>query len=320
MRHSSFLTIHPESFEKEALIRFKQHYELLPIYRKYAQLLSRTPENVRSLQEIPFLPISFFKSHQILHQNLSAKGYFASSGTTGQLSRSKHYFESLTDYELSFTTFFEKNYGPIEELRLLALLPSYKEQQHSSLIYMIDSLLKRALPGSGYFKDDYASLTAALQEPGKKLLIGVTYALLDFAETKAMPLADTIIMETGGMKGRRKELVRAEVHEVLTNAFGVDHIHSEYGMTELFSQAYAAKDGIFTPAPWMRVLIRETEDPLSYVPEGRTGGINIIDLANTQSCSFIATEDLGKVYADGTFEVLGRFDTAEVRGCNLLMA
>ena len=320
MRHSSFLTIHPESFEKEALIRFKQHYELLPIYRKYAQLLSRTPENVRSLQEIPFLPISFFKSHQILHQNLSAKDYFASSGTTGQLSRSKHYFESLTDYELSFTTFFEKNYGPIEELRLLALLPSYKEQQHSSLIYMIDSLLKRALPGSGYFKDDYASLTAALQEPGKKLLIGVTYALLDFAETKAMPLADTIIMETGGMKGRRKELVRAEVHEALTRAFGIEHIHSEYGMTELFSQAYAAKDGIFTPAPWMKVLIRETEDPLSYVPEGRTGGINIIDLANTQSCSFIATEDLGKVYADGTFEVLGRFDTAEVRGCNLLMA
>lgn len=320
MWHRSFLTVHPESFEKEALIRFNQQFELLPVYREYAQLLGKNPENVRCLKDIPFLPISFFKSHQILQKNLKPKGYFASSGTTEQLSRSKHYFESLTDYELSFTTFFEDRYGPIEELRLLALLPSYQEQQHSSLIYMVDFLLQRALPGSGYYKDDYTTLARVLQEPGKKLLIGVTFALLDFAETIAMPLTDTIIMETGGMKGRRKELIRQEVHHILTQAFSVDHIHSEYGMTELFSQAYAAKDGVFTPAPWMKILIRETEDPLSYAPEGRTGGINIIDLANTQSCSFIATEDLGKVYSDGTFEVLGRFDTAEIRGCNLLMA
>jgi len=243
-----------------------------------------------------------------------------SSGTTAQPNRSKHYYDSLKGYEQSFFTFFEATYGPISDLVLVALLPSYKEQTHSSLIYMVDYLIKKARPGSGYYKLGDQQLTELLTSDQKKLLIGVTYALLDWAESNPMALQNTIVMETGGMKGRRREVVREEVHDQLKAAFDLDTIHSEYGMTELFSQAYSPGEGIFYPAPWMKVLIREAEDPFTISPYEKTGGINIIDLANTHSCAFIATEDLGKTYFDGSFEVLGRFDTAEIRGCNLMMA
>ena len=243
-----------------------------------------------------------------------------SSGTTAQPNRSKHYYHSLEGYEQSFFTFFEATYGPISDLVLVALLPSYKEQTHSSLVYMVDYLIKKARPGSGYYKLGDQQLTELLTSDQKKLLIGVTYALLDWAESNPMALQNTIVMETGGMKGRRREVVREEVHDHLKAAFDLDTIHSEYGMTELFSQAYSPGEGIFYPAPWMKVLIREAEDPFTISPHEKTGGINIIDLANTHSCAFIATEDLGRTYPNGSFEVLGRFDTAEIRGCNLMMA
>lgn len=243
-----------------------------------------------------------------------------SSGTTAQSNRSRHYYHSLEGYEQSFFTFFEATYGPISDLVLVALLPSYKEQTHSSLIYMVDYLIKKARPGSGYYKLGDQQLTELLTNDQKKLLIGVTYALLDWAESNPMALQNTIVMETGGMKGRRKEVIRDEVHRKLKTAFELDMIHSEYGMTELFSQAYSPGEGIFYPSPWMKVLIREAEDPFTISPHEKTGGINIIDLANTHSCAFIATEDLGKTYPNGSFEVLGRFDTAETRGCNLMMA
>lgn len=243
-----------------------------------------------------------------------------SSGTTAQPNRSKHYYDSLKGYQQSFFTFFEATYGPVSDLVLVALLPSYKEQTHSSLIYMVDYLIKKARPESGYYKLGDQPLTELLTSDQKKLLIGVTYALLDWAESNPMALQNTIVMETGGMKGRRREVVREEVHDQLKAAFDLDTIHSEYGMTELFSQAYSPGEGIFYPAPWMKVLIREAEDPFTISPHEKTGGINIIDLANTHSCAFIATEDLGRTYPNGSFEVLGRFDTAEIRGCNLMMA
>ena len=243
-----------------------------------------------------------------------------SSGTTAQPNRSRHYYHSLEGYEHSFLTFFEATYGPISDLVLVALLPSYSEQTHSSLIYMVDYLIKKAKPGSGYYRLGDQQLTELLASEEKKLLIGVTFALLDWAESNPMVLQNTIVMETGGMKGRRKEVIREEVHRQLKTAFKLDTIHSEYGMTELFSQAYSSGEGIFYPAPWMKVLIREAEDPFTMSSYEKTGGINIIDLANTNSCAFIATEDLGKTYFDGSFEVLGRFDTAEIRGCNLMMA
>lgn len=243
-----------------------------------------------------------------------------SSGTTAQPNRSRHYYHSLEGYEQSFLTFFEATYGPISDLVLVALPPSYREQTHSSLIYMVDYLIKKAKPGSGYYKLGDQQLTELLASEEKKLLIGVTYALLDWAESNPIALQNTIVMETGGMKGRRKEIIREEVHRQLKTAFELDTIHSEYGMTELFSQAYSPGEGIFYPAPWMKVLIREAEDPFTMSSHEKTGGINIIDLANTHSCAFLATEDLGKTFSDGSFEVLGRFDTAEIRGCNLMMA
>ena len=243
-----------------------------------------------------------------------------SSGTTAQPNRSRHYYHSLEGYEHSFLTFFEATYGPISDLVLVALLPSYMEQTHSSLIYMVDYLIKKAKPGSGYYRLGDQQLTELLASEEKNLLIGVTFALLDWAESNPMVLQNTIVMETGGMKGRRKEEIREEVHRQLKTAFKLDTIHSEYGMTELFSQAYSSGEGIFYPAPWMKVLIREAEDPFTISSHEKTGGINIIDLANTHSCAFLATEDLGKTFSDGSFEVLGRFDTAEIRGCNLMMA
>ena len=320
MSKEEFTSITENDFEEKALDLFKDQFQNIEVYKTYCQLLGKDPKNVSTLVEIPFLPISFFKSHKVFHKNLKEEGYFMSSGTTAQPNRSRHYYHSLEGYEHSFLTFFEATYGPISDLVLVALLPSYREQTHSSLIYMVDYLIKKAKPGSGYYKLGDQQLIKLLANDEKKLLIGVTFALLDWAESNPMVLQNTIVMETGGMKGRRKEEIREEVHRQLKTAFKLDTIHSEYGMTELFSQAYSSGEGIFHPAPWMKVLIREAEDPFTISSHEKTGGINIIDLANTNSCAFIATEDLGKTYFDGSFEVLGRFDTAEIRGCNLMMA
>lgn len=320
MAKAEFTSVTESDFEEKALDLFKDQFQKIEVYNAYCQILKRDPSNVSSLVEIPFLPISFFKSHKVFDKNRKEEGYFMSSGTTAQPNRSRHYYHSLEGYEQSFFTFFEATYGPISDLVLVALLPSYKEQTHSSLIYMVDYLIKKARPGSGYYKLGDQQLTELLTNDQKKLLIGVTYALLDWAESNPMALQNTIVMETGGMKGRRKEVIRDEVHHKLKTAFELDMIHSEYGMTELFSQAYSPGEGIFYPSPWMKVLIREAEDPFTISPHEKTGGINIIDLANTHSCAFIATEDLGKTYPNGSFEVLGRFDTAEIRGCNLMMA
>ena len=320
MVKAEFTSVTESDFEEKALDLFKDQFQNIEVYNTYCQLLKKDPSNVSSLVEIPFLPISFFKSHKVFDKNRKEEGFFMSSGTTAQPNRSRHYYDSLEGYEQSFFTFFEATYGPISDLVLVALLPSYKEQTHSSLIYMVDYLIKKARPGSDYYKLGDQQLTELLTSDQKKLLIGVTYALLDWAESNPVALQNTIVMETGGMKGRRKEVIREEVHRQLITAFELDTIHSEYGMTELFSQAYSPGEGIFYPAPWMKVLIREAEDPFTISPHEKTGGINIIDLANTHSCAFIATEDLGKTYPDGSFEVLGRFDTAEIRGCNLMMA
>jgi hypothetical protein len=320
MAKAEFTSVTESDFEEKALDLFKNQFQNIEVYNSYCQLLRKDPSSVSSLVEIPFLPISFFKSHKIFDKNQKEEGYFMSSGTTAQSNKSKHYYQSLEEYEHSFFTFFEATYGPISDIILVALLPSYKEQTHSSLIYMVNYLIKKARPGSGYYKLGDQQLNKLLASDQKKLLIGVTYALLDWAESNPMALKNTIVMETGGMKGRRKEIIREEVHQKLKAAFELETIHSEYGMTELFSQAYSPGNGIFYPAPWMKVLIRETEDPFAMNSHQKTGGINIIDLANTHSCAFIATEDLGKTYPDGSFEVLGRFDTAEIRGCNLMMA
>ncbi|MEK9912930.1 MAG: acyl transferase, partial [Flavobacteriaceae bacterium] len=296
MAKAEFTSVTESDFEEKALDLFKDQFQKIEVYKAYCQILKRDPSNVSSLVEIPFLPISFFKSHKVFDKNRKEEGYFMSSGTTAQPNRSRHYYHSLEGYEQSFFTFFEATYGPISDLVLVALLPSYKEQTHSSLIYMVDFLIKKARPGSGYYKFGDHQLNNLLASDQKKLLIGVTYALLDWAESNPMALQNTIVMETGGMKGRRKEVIRDEVHHKLKTAFELDMIHSEYGMTELFSQAYSRGEGIFYPAPWMKVLIREAEDPFTISPHEKTGGINIIYLANTHSSAYIATEYIGKTY------------------------
>ena len=316
-----FIDYSQEQFNDLALELYLYQYAHNGIYQAYCDLIHKTPSEVKVFEDIPFLPISFFKSHQVV----CADGVpehtltFRSSGTTKTTERSAHYVLDPDLYLESFEKSFRQAYGSHTDYRILALLPSYQEQSNSSLIYMVDQLMSEAKDGSRYItlEDDFDVL---FQTNEKTLLIGVTFALLDLAERFKQPLHNTIIMETGGMKGRRKELVRAEVHALLKDAFRVDQIHSEYGMTELLSQAYAKEDGRFNCPPWMRIRIRETEDPFSYCPTGRTGAINVIDFANLNSCSFIATDDLGRVKADGSFEIIGRFDHAETRGCNLMMA
>ncbi|MFL5765801.1 MAG: acyl transferase [Bacteroidia bacterium] len=293
------------------------------VYRQYLAGLDVNPRAVKTLEKIPFLPIEFFKSRVVVNGELNEKmRIFTSSGTTGQESR--HYVTDISVYEQSFRKGFELFYGPVAEYCILALLPSYLEREGSSLVYMADDLIRKSNhPESGFYLHDYAELSeklTRLDTNGQKtILIGVTYALLDLIENITFRLKNTIIMETGGMKGKRKELIREELHEILCGGFGVKAIHSEYGMTELLSQAYSKGEGRFFCPPWMKVLIRDVNDPFSFLPQGRTGGINIIDLANANSCSFIATQDLGKIHSDGSFEVLGRFDNSDIRGCNLMV-
>lgn len=311
------------SFNELALKIFRYQYDGNDIYRSFVDHLKVDSKWVNSVEQIPFLPIEFFKTHRILTGNYIPAGYFQSSGTT-QAATSRHYFRDLTLYEQSFMLSFERFYGEVESYTILALLPSYLQQQHSSLVYMVSRLIeKTGTKESGFYLDNYQALAKkldTLHRAGQPMmLIGVTYALLDLIEQYDVKHTKPIVVETGGMKGRRPELVREELHRQLAHGFGVGSIHSEYGMTELFSQAWSAGGGIFETPPWMKIRIREVNDPLSIAATGKTGGINVIDLANQHSCCFIATRDLGKMQSDGSFEVLGRFDHADVRGCNLLV-
>lgn len=317
-----------KGFKQLALDIFHFQYGANKVYNSYVNALGISPTTVDEIEKIPFLPISFFKTDEIKTGKFNAEVIFKSSGTT-QTINSQHHVKNVSIYVQSFTTAFEKMYGDLEGWCILGLLPSYLEKGDSSLVYMVDRFIKQSQHAkSGFYLYDLEKLKETLlsleRSDQKTLLIGVTYALLDFAEKFPMALKNTIIMETGGMKGRREELTRMEVHERLRDAFGNTQIHSEYGMTELLSQAYAKKEGRFQCPPWMKVLIRDDEDPLSVsVPGLQTvapisGAINIIDLANVNSCSFIATDDVGKLYPDKSFEVLGRMDGSDLRGCSLL--
>ena len=313
----------PEGFEKLAMQIFRYQCEHNDVYRKFVLQLHRKVDEIKRPDQIPFLPIEFFKTQKVVCGSFDEEAIFTSSGTSQQLT-SNHFVKDLKVYENSFHTTFKKMVGEPEKLTILALLPSYLERKGSSLIYMTDHLIKRSrFKESGFYRNEYEQLHKLLiklkRENKKVLLLGVSYALLDMAEKYPIDFPGLMVMETGGMKGRRKELVREELHGILKKGFGVPSIYSEYGMTELLSQAYSAGEGIYKTPPWMKVLIRDTNDPLSLVKPGKTGGINVIDLANLHSCSFIATQDLGNLHQNGTFEVLGRFDNSDVRGCNLMV-
>lgn len=311
-----------EQFLFHALETFQFQYENNSVYKSFCNFLKVKPNAVTYLYQIPFLPIQFFKDKVIVSSPNQPKTIFTSSGTTGSVT-SKHFVTDISLYKNSYLDGFKAFYGPIDEYCILALLPSYLEREGSSLIYMVDDLIKKSNhPKSGFFLTDFKLLKShlvALEATGQKtILIGVSFALLDLVEEFQFQLKNTIIMETGGMKGRRKEMIRQELHEILKKGFGVDKIHSEYGMTELLSQAYSKGDSLFHCPSWMKILIRDTEDPLTYLSNGKTGGVNVIDLANRNSCSFIASQDLGKSYVNGSFEILGRFDHSDIRGCNLM--
>ncbi len=303
---------------------FHYQYEKNAVYQHFINSLGKDQATVTSPSDLPFLPVEFFRNHKIVTDGRPVEIIFESSGTTGVIP-GRHFVNDLSLYENSFLNSFRMFYGDPEEYIITALLPSYTERAGSSLVYMVDDLIKKSNHKlSGFYKDDIKNLTGSLalakKTDRKPFLIGVSFALLDLAENLAPDLSDVIIMETGGMKGRRKEVTRLELHSILKEKFNVSAIHSEYGMTELLSQAYSKGDGIYYCPPWMKVIIRDPQDPLTlYTEPGKTGGINIIDLANINSCSFIATGDLGKVHPDGSFEVLGRFDNSDIRGCNLLV-
>jgi hypothetical protein len=313
-----------DDFQGTALEVFNYQSEKNPVYREFIKGLGRENDCIKSLAEIPFLPVEFFRTHKIISGDRPVEMVFESSGTTGD-TPGRHFVSDLSLYEESFLRTFRLLYGDPVEFLFCALLPSYTERESSSLVYMADKLIKRSRHRlSGFYKEDIDELLQSVsrgkEENSKMLLLGVSFALLDLAQSQSPDLSGVIVMETGGMKGRRKEPTRSELHFILKEKFNVTSIHSEYGMTELMSQAYSKGEGIFYSPPWMKVMIREMHDPLSvFTGTGRTGGINIIDLANINSCSFIATGDLGRIYEDGGFEVLGRFDNSDVRGCNLMV-
>ncbi len=316
-------SIQQKGFEQTALEVF--HFQALtnPVYAEFIQYLGVDSGSIKTLEKIPFLPIEFFKSKKVLVEGEAVQIEFGSSGTGGP-ERSVHYVSRPEIYEQSFLQGFRNIYGEPGDWIIIALLPSYLERQDSSLIYMVKGLMEESgLEEQGFFLEMDIALIALLkrlqQNKKKVLLIGVTFALLELCEKINFPLDNCVILETGGMKGRGKEITREELHEVLQEKLKPAGLHSEYGMTELFSQAYATENGLFQTPPWMRVLMREVNDPMSYCGVGKTGGINVIDLANLYSCSFIATKDLGRMQADGRFEVLGRFDYSDVRGCNLMV-
>ncbi len=317
-------------FESAAFNIFNFQYSHNPVYRRFADALGKSPQQVGSLKEIPFLPVEFFKSHEIKTTDFTEEVLFESSGTTGT-SPSRHFVKETGLYQKSFLSGFKAFYGEPEEWCILGLLPSYLERSNSSLVMMVNDLINLSGNGnSGFYLHDHAGLYHLLRhleaQQQKTILIGVTFALLDFAEKYPIDLRHTLVVETGGMKGRREEITRQEVHELLKARFNTPVIHAEYGMTELLSQAWSGENGLFRCPPWMRILVREEDDPLfvrsaedARPAEGVNGLINVIDLANIYSCSFIATDDVGKVYRDGSFNVLGRMDNSDIRGCSLMI-
>lgn len=319
-----FRPLSPDEFNGHALELF--HYQRAEnrIYGKYLTNLGIDPRMIDHFNEIPFLPIGFFKSQRVVCGDFEEEAIFSSSGTSG-MQASKHFVKDLSLYIKSFKEGFRKHYGEPSNYRILGLLPSYLEREGSSLIFMVNELIQEGNhPESGFFLDEYDTLAEIIKSLSKAeqkaILIGVTYALLDFAKSHSFPVGENItLMETGGMKGRRKEITREELHHTLCEAFRVEKIHAEYGMTELLSQAYSQGDGRFFCPPWMKVLIRDIQDPFAILPGGHTGAINIIDLANIHSCAFIETQDIGRLHPDGSFEVLGRTDTSDIRGCSLLI-
>ncbi len=323
LKKQIFKITSPDEFNALALRIFHYQYKNNSVYQKFADNLSVNVSGLNHYTQIPFLPVEFFKYHKVVSGKFEPEVVFTSSGTTGALN-SRYFVKELSLYEDSFLRTFDLFFGKPEDYIILALLPSYLEHKGSSLVYMAEKLIvKSGHRESGFYLHDYEKLTTTLKrlqdESRKVILLGVTYALLDLAEKYPLKFPGLILMETGGMKGQRKEMVREELHETLKKAFQINMVYSEYGMTELFSQAYSKGYGKFHTPPWMKVVIRDTNDPLTLLPEGKSGGINIIDLANIHSCSFLATQDLGKINPDGSFEVLGRFDDSDVRGCNLMV-
>lgn len=311
-----------KSFALRAIELFHLQYEHNPVYRKFVDTLGVDREQVFSLDKIPFLPVSFFKNHTVISGSRPTQMIFESSGTTGQI-RSKHHVVDAILYKESILRGFRNFFGEPTDFAFIGLIPGYSNRKNASLIYMLDQLIKWSEhPLSGYYtsnRDLINVLNEAEHLKQKTILIGVTYALLDLIEKNAFQLEHTLVMVTGGMKGKREEITREELHEILKKGFGVEKIYSEYGMTELLSQAYSKGDGIFYSPEWMRIMIRDIYDPFSFPGNGKSGGVNIIDFANLYSCSFIATDDLGKTNADGSFEIQGRLDGAEIRGCNLMI-
>lgn len=323
-RESIFGIMDDSDFMSAVIEVLTYQYENNPVYRSFVDSLGWSPWKLKNLNDIPFLPVEFFKNHPVITGRVQVEMIFQSSGTTGT-TPGRHFIKDMSLYEESFLKTFSLFYGNPENYIIAAILPSYTERCGSSLVYMADRLIKETgHPLSGFYKDDIDRFLDKIK--GKKikgrkvLIIGVSFALLDLAEKLETDLSHIILMETGGMKGRRKEVVREELHSVLKKRLNVGTVHSEYGMTELLSQAYSTGNGLFRSPPWMKILIRDPQDPLTiYNEPGKTGGINIIDLANVNSCAFIATSDLGKLHEDGSFEVLGRFDNSDVRGCNLMV-
>jgi len=312
-----------KEFKETALQIFYYQAKNNIVYKQYLEYLAVNPSEISEINKIPFLPIDFFKYHKVISSTKKEEKVFKSSGTSLDI-RSHHFITELKLYEQSFNTAFKNFYGNIEDFRILGLLPSYVENGNSSLVYMVENFIKQSNHHeSGLYLNNYDELlnvVSKLENDNKKyLIIGVSYALLDLAEKNKQQLKNAIIMETGGMKGRRKELPKEELHKILSENFGVKTIHSEYGMTELLSQAYSFGKGEFNSPAWMKILIRDIYDPFTFLQDGKSGGINIIDLANINSCSFIETKDLGRINKNGTFSVLGRFDNSDIRGCNLLV-
>ena len=306
-------TINEKTFRDSSLLAFEYQYSTCEIYQSYCNYLGKKPKLVSDISDIPFIPIEFFKNHAVKSGVWDSVKVFKSSGTTSS-QRSQHYIKDISHYHNSSKKAFEDVFGSLSDYKIVAILPSYQEQGDSSLISMVDHLMNLSHPDSDYFLNE--EVESILKDDTKKILIGVSYALLDLAERNPIT-KNTTIIETGGMKGRKKEITRNELHEILKNGFGADEIWSEYGMTELQSQGYG-KNGLFQFPPWAKCLIRDINDPFAYLPENQTGGVNIIDLANIDTCCFIETKDLGRIKGQ-MFEILGRFDNSDVRGCNLLI-
>ena len=315
------------SFEQRALETFRFQYDNNALYRRYVQLLNRQPKDILKIADIPFLPISFFKTHEIKTTDFDPLAIFESSGTT-KTGNSRHFVKDPDIYRQSFTKAFNIFYGSPHKWCILALLPSYLERNNSSLVVMANELIRLSgHPSGGFFLDQYDRLYEILMRLIKNgqqtLLLGVTFALLDFFENRKMDLQNTVVMETGGMKGRKEEMTREEVHSLIIRSSGVTAVHSEFGMTELLSQAYSYGEGIFKCPPWMKIVLRSEDDPFGFYDGNdgpiKEGLINVIDLANRFSCSFIATDDVGKLHDSDSFEVLGRVDNSDIRGCSLLV-